>query len=69
MSVINVTVGNTFEEWRVKTNDISSAIGDMASMYTPPSGPQPTTVIEALDEISTRVVNKGSLYAMAIALG
>ena len=34
MALINVTQQNTFEEWRVKTNDISNLVGDGATLTT-----------------------------------
>ena len=28
-NTVNVTTENTFEEWRVKTNEVGTAIGDL----------------------------------------
>jgi len=34
MALINVTQDNTFEQWRIKTNDISTLVGDGATLAT-----------------------------------
>ena len=28
-NTVNVTTANTFEQWRVKTNEIGTAVGDL----------------------------------------
>jgi hypothetical protein len=50
MAVINVSTSNTFEQWRVKTNSISTLLGDdsaLSSRFTA------TDAISALNEIKT----------------
>ena len=32
MAIVNVTTANTFEQWRVKTNEIGTAIGDLSDV-------------------------------------
>lgn len=46
MALINVTQQNTFEEWRVKTNDISTLVGDGASLAT-----TSTNLVGAINEV------------------
>lgn len=46
MSVINVSLEDTFEQWRVKTNSISSLVGDQASLQT-----ESTTIVDAINEV------------------
>lgn len=48
MSVINVDENNTFEEWRVKTNQVSQAVGDMATLGTENNG----NLVEAVNEVN-----------------
>ena len=48
MAVINVNTSNTFEEWRVKTNEVATLVGDdsgLSSRFTA------TDIISALNEI------------------
>ena len=58
MAVINVTLENTFEEWRVKTNQISTNLGD-------------TDLLLSGDSNVVAAINTGRDFsiAMAIALG
>ena len=46
MALINVTQQNTFEEWRVKTNDVSNLSGDGATLTT-----TATTLVGAVNEL------------------
>ena len=46
MALINVTQQNTFEEWRVKTNDISILVGDGATLAT-----TATNLVSAVNEV------------------
>jgi hypothetical protein len=46
MALINVTQQNTFEEWRVKTNDISDLVGDGATLAT-----TSTNLVDAINEV------------------
>jgi hypothetical protein len=56
MSVINVSLEDTFEQWRVKTNQISSLIGDQASLQT-----TSTSIINAINEVRDRTPIGGIL--------
>ena len=38
MATVNVTTANTFEQWRVKTNEIGTAIGDLSNLSVGNSG-------------------------------
>jgi hypothetical protein len=58
MAVINVTLENTFEEWRVKTNQISTNLGDTALLISGDSN-----VVAAIN------TGRDFSIAMAIALG
>jgi hypothetical protein len=49
MSIVNVTLLNTFEEWRVKTNEIGTAIGDLTSL------PSSSDVVSELSTLNTAV--------------
>lgn len=49
MAVINVTLEDTFNDWRVKTNGISTALGDIDSL----SGYTATDAVGALNETKT----------------
>ena len=46
MSVINVSLEDTFEQWRVKTNQISAFAGDQASLQT-----SSTNIVDAINEV------------------
>ena len=46
MATVNVTTANTFEEWRVKTNEVGTAIGDIAEVTVSDIGA--TTLVAAL---------------------
>jgi hypothetical protein len=54
MSVINVSLEDTFEQWRVKTNQLGSAIGDAASLQT-----TSTDLVEAINEVRNSAVVEG----------
>lgn len=58
MAIINVTQENTFEEWRVKTNQISTGLGDTALLLSGDSN-----VVAAINN------GRDFSIAMAIALG
>ena len=51
MALINVTQQNTFEEWRVKTNDISNLVGDGATLTT-----TATNLVGAVNELRSGVI-------------
>ena len=46
-NTVNVTKANTFEQWRVKTNELGTAIGDLDTLTSGDSGG--TTIIAALN--------------------
>lgn len=54
MSVINVSLEDTFEQWRVKTNAISSFAGDQASLQT-----SSTNLVAAINEVFDSGVKNG----------
>lgn len=49
MAIINVTLQDTFDGWREKTNDIATAVGDLSNL----SGYTATNVIDSLNEIKS----------------
>jgi len=52
MATVNVTTANTFEEWRVKSNEMGTAIGNLTNLTEPLAGA--TTIIAALGDHETR---------------
>jgi len=50
MAVINVSQSNTFDQWRVLTNTLSTSFGDAATINT-----TATTAIGGINEVSLRV--------------
>ena len=52
MATVNVTTANTFEEWRVKTNELGTAVGNLTNLTEPLAGA--TNVIAALGDHETR---------------
>lgn len=56
MSIINVSLEDTFEQWRVKTNQISSLAGDQASLQT-----SSTDLVSAINEVRDRTPIGGIL--------
>lgn len=64
MAVITVETSDTFEEWRVKTNQIASESGDLDAIYVSPTATvgvpqntQPGDVILALNNLESRKLN------------
>ena len=47
MATVNVTTANTFEEWRVKTNEIGTAVGDLSDLTIADSSA--ATIVAALN--------------------
>jgi len=47
MATVNVTTANTFEEWRVKTNEIGTAVGDLSNLTIADSSA--ATIVAALN--------------------
>ena len=52
MAIVNVTTANTFEEWRVKTNEVGTAVGDLTNLTEAAAGA--TNIIAALGDHETR---------------
>ena len=52
-NTVNVTPANTFDQWRVKTNEIGTAIGDLDALTSGDSGA--TTIVAALNVRDTEV--------------
>jgi hypothetical protein len=52
MATVNVTTANTFEEWRVKTNELGTAVGNLTNLTEPLAGA--TNIIAALGDHETR---------------
>lgn len=61
MATVNVTTANTFEEWRVKTNELGTAVGDLTNLTANDSGA--TTIIAALN------IHDTATEAAAAAIG
>ena len=55
MATVNVTTANTFEEWRVKTNEIGTAIGDLSDVTVSDIGY--TTIVAAVKAHQTIVAS------------
>tara|TARA_B100000953_G_scaffold112709_1_gene92821 strand:- start:319 stop:1605 length:1287 start_codon:yes stop_codon:yes gene_type:complete len=55
MATVNVTTANTFEEWRVKTNEIGTAIGDLSNVTVSDIGA--TTIVAAVEAHQTIVAS------------
>jgi predicted secreted protein len=47
MSIVNVTLADTFDQWRVKTNSIGTQTGDLTSLATIDK----TSIVAAINEI------------------
>ncbi len=54
-NTVNVTTGNTFEQWRVKTNEIGTKIGDLDKVTTNDIGA--TTIVAAVEAHQTIVAS------------
>ena len=52
MATVNVTTANTFEEWRVKSNEMGTAIGNLTNLTEAAAGA--TTIVAALVDHETR---------------
>ena len=55
MATVNVTTANTFEEWRVKANQIGTAVGDIAEVTVSDIGA--TTIVAAVKAHQTIVAS------------
>jgi len=52
MATVNVTTANTFEEWRVKTNELGTATGNLSDLTEPKAGA--TNIVAALEDHEAR---------------
>lgn len=57
MSVPNVVLGNSFDEWRIKTNDISLIIGDLANI-SPDQTFSPVDLVVTINDLYTKKYNR-----------
>ena len=70
MSVINVSLEDTFEQWRVKTNQISAFAGNQASLQT-----SSTNIVDAINEVRSKgpidgtITTYGNLFQVNIDTG
>lgn len=56
MAVTNVADSDTFDQWRVKTNTISTNLGDASTLTT-----VATNVVGGINEVNSNVGNLASL--------
>jgi hypothetical protein len=66
MANINVSVTNTFEDWRVKTNELADAVGDIALLPITIDGAGYYNLIDALTET---VENSIDISLLTTAIG
>lgn len=64
MALITVLQSDTFEGWRVKTNQVSQLQGDLTQLNSAISG---ASIVEAIN--NTHIKATGTSIALAIALG
>jgi hypothetical protein len=70
MSLINVSLEDTFEQWRVKTNQLGSFAGDQASLLT-----SSTNLVDAINEVRSfapvdgTITTYGNLFQINIDVG
>ncbi len=69
-NTVNVTTENTFEEWRVKTNELGTATGDLDNLTA--ENTRGTNIVSALTQIDadlttaeTTLANAGTNYVDA----
>lgn len=48
MAIVNVNENDTFEEWRVKTNEIAQDVGDMNQLSTDAT----SNLVDAVNEVN-----------------
>lgn len=63
MAVVNVPITDTFNQWREKTNEVASNVGDLDELTTVDK----TNIVAAVNE--TKEDLTGFSIAMSIALG
>jgi len=67
-NIVNVTTSNTFEEWRVKTNEVGTAVGDLDNLTSLNIGA--ADIVAALTLSKSNVdTNTGSVGVMADLYG
>jgi len=49
MAIVNVNENDTFEEWRVKTNEIAQDVGDMNQLATQSKD----SIVDAVNEVNS----------------
>lgn len=49
MATVNVSENDTFEEWRVKTNEIAQDVGDMNQLATQSKD----SIVDAVNEVNS----------------
>ena len=64
-NTVNVTTANTFEEWRVKTNEVGTAVGNLTNLTEVLT--RGTDVIGALTDISTNLATAETTIAAIAA--
>lgn len=70
MSVINVSLEDTFEQWRVKTNQLGTFTGDQASLQT-----SSTNLVDAINEVRSfapvdgTITTYGNIFQINIDAG
>ena len=52
MAIVNVTLADTFDQWRVKTNSMGTQTGDLTSLATTDK----TSIVAAINEIFNKLV-------------
>ena len=62
MATVNVTTENTFEQWRVKTNELGTAVGNLTNLTEPLAGA--TDIVAALGDHETRTEAIDSLIGV-----
>ena len=68
MAVTVVELTDTFDSWRIKTNNVSSTLGDVDSLTTTAN----SNLVAAINEVSAVAANSattGFAIALSIALG
>jgi hypothetical protein len=60
MANVNVDIKDTFDQWRVKTNEISDIAGDLATLTTTDK----SDIIAAINELVTRSTDIGTLASL-----
>jgi hypothetical protein len=62
MAIVNVTTANTFNEWRIKTNETGTAVGELTNLTEALT--RGTDVVGALTDISTDLKTAEDIIAL-----